>query len=356
MSDRADLTRLLPRVSPGWRAALAIGLGLLASVVIFAVWALPARELPPLGPSPVATQTWILSTGAEDALADEGGARRIPVQAWHPRGEEPLRGPVVLFVHGNQGRREGYVTWLRELASHGYVVVAADHPPVALQPNFPDRSSPPPATAFRELLASQPDLEELADHEVFQSALAMVRHDVAAILADLPERLGVSVEEVAVAGHSFGGGVALAVCEVDPRCVAAISLDGPPLVRGPDPVLDEPLLVVTAGQSCAGSLAMLCEGQDRVVAAATGPVHHAELPLAGHLDLSDLPLLARPALLRAAFGPGQIGHGPVDAQLRAVAAISLAFLDRYVRGDATRDPDAVVRASEVLVPRDEPDL
>ena len=160
-------------------------LGLVAMVVVFTVWAFPAVDLPPTGPRVVQTSTWILEDPERlDPMADTPAPRRVPVQAWYPA--EGKLGPVVVFIHGMNGRREGYRTWLRELASRGYVVVAADHPPVALLPNFPDQSRAPPSAMWAEAAAKAGDPAEFARDPAFRRAAQLVEEDVDAILAALP--------------------------------------------------------------------------------------------------------------------------------------------------------------------------
>ncbi|MEO0606476.1 MAG: alpha/beta fold hydrolase, partial [Myxococcota bacterium] len=217
-------------------------------VVAFVVWAVPDRRLEPTGPHPVATVAWVLvDRGRSDRLADEPADRRIPVQAWYPAAD--ARGPVVVFVHGTQGRRLAYLTWLRELASHGYTVVAADHPPVALLPAFPDGSSAPASSAWRTLMGEAGDPPSFVGHPVFQLAHDVVAADLVAMLDDVPARLGVSTARVVLAGHSFGGGLAVTFCDDEPRCIGMIDLDGPPFGDPDLAPVRKPLLVFLAGRT-----------------------------------------------------------------------------------------------------------
>lgn len=289
----------------------------------------------------VVSETWVLETpDRQDWLADTPVPRRFPVQAWTPSAG---RGPVVVFLHGTQGRRHAYLTWIHELASHGYTVVAADHPPVALLPNFPDGTSAPPSSAWSDLLRRATDPPSFVIDPVFLKAHALVADDVRAILDDLPSRLGVSTDRVLLAGHSFGGGLATTLCDEEPRCAAIINLDGPPFA---DPALapvQAPLLVVLAGRTrTARALDVVWEPIDGMIREAAGPTLVVTMPRTGHLELSDLGLLIRPALLRLVFPGSQFGPGPLEPKLRAVAAVSVAFADRHLRGDAAVAPEAVV--------------
>ncbi|MEM6930548.1 MAG: dienelactone hydrolase family protein [Myxococcota bacterium] len=312
-------------------------LGGLAAVLLLSVaflwWAVPDRQLDPTGPHAIATESWVLlDEGRPDRLADEAADRRIPVQAWYPA--RAPRGPVVVFVHGTQGRRLAYLTWIRELASHGYTVVAADHPPVALFPAFPDGSSAPSSSSWSSLMGEASDPTSFVEHPVFQLAHEVVAADLTAMLDDLPVRLGVSTARVVLAGHSFGGGLAVTHCDDEPRCVGMIDLDGPPFGDRDLPAVRKPLLVFLAGRTrMAAALDAVWQPIDPMIANAAGPIWVYALPSAGHLDLSDLGLLVRPSVLRTVFPTSQIGPGSLDEKLRAVAAVSVAFVDRTLAAE-----------------------
>ncbi|MBX2801729.1 MAG: alpha/beta fold hydrolase [Myxococcales bacterium] len=321
---------------------------LLGTAVVFMVWALPDRQLLPTGSHGIATDAWIWTDQRIDELAQPPQPRRLPVQAWYPA--SGALGPVVVFVHGSQGRREAYLTLLRQLASDGYVAVAADHPPVAFMPNFPDASPPPPSPRWQELMAQLREPEEMVRTDTFQEAHRMVEADVRLILERLPEVLGVDVQQVALAGHSFGGSVVLSVCSSDPRCTAVIDLDGPPLGEPLPAPPSVPTLLITAGQTrLHPGMARLFTRMEPLMDASDGSALVVDVPDAGHLDLSDLPLLARPVLLRPVLGASQIGRGDVDRQLRGVAHTVVAFLDRHLRQQADADPVQVARDADFIV-------
>lgn len=331
-----------------WWLALAMGL--------LVAWAWVDRRLDPTGPHDVTSQAWVLLDDRPDPFAAPPTPRRIPVEAWYPA--TGPSGPLVVFVHGTQGRRHAYRTWIREFASQGYTVVAADHPPVALRPDFPDGSAAPASAAWSALMGEAVEPSEFVAHETFALAHDVVADDLRAILDDVGPRLGVATDRVLLAGHSFGGGLAVTLCDDDPRCAAIIDLDGPPFA---DPALptppDVPLLVVLAGRTRqAEALDVVWRPIDRLVSAARGPTLVVTLPTAGHLDLSDLPLIVRPALLRRVFPGSQIGPDDPAAKLRAVAAVSVAFADRYLKGDRSADPEAIAEANDLvtLVRRIEP--
>jgi predicted dienelactone hydrolase len=69
----------------------------------------------------------------EAAWQDAARNRNVPVRVYSPAlppvtASEKLRFPVVIFSHGLGGSRQGGRLWAEHWASHGYVVVAMQHP------------------------------------------------------------------------------------------------------------------------------------------------------------------------------------------------------------------------------------
>ena len=109
------------------------------------------------------------------------------------------------------------------------------------------------------------------------------------------------------------------------------------------------MLVVMAGQTTTDPRAAeVWSALPQTMAQAQGPVHAYVAPRAGHLDLSDVGLLARPVLLRQFFGSSQIGTASVVDTLRATSAVSVVFLDRYLLGRSSADPNQVAERASVL--------
>ena len=81
-------------------------------------------------------------------------------------GLTPLEGrlPVVIYSHGWSGFRTVVIDQLESLASHGYLVLAADHTYGAIATRFPDDGSVVPLDE-----RARPD-EETTDPEDYQVA------------------------------------------------------------------------------------------------------------------------------------------------------------------------------------------
>jgi dienelactone hydrolase len=112
-----------------------VGLALCAALVATAARPLPAdtesgRRLA-LGPFVVARADleWVDPSRPTAANGDYAGApeRRMPVALWYPVAA-PGRHPLLVYSHGFMSTRFGGRYLAEHLASHGYVVVAADYP------------------------------------------------------------------------------------------------------------------------------------------------------------------------------------------------------------------------------------
>jgi hypothetical protein len=131
------------------------------------------------------------------------GDRTIPVVAHVPQRADGQASPLVIFLPGFQAKAVWYVSSIDRLASHGFVVVAAD----------------PPASLFSvSHLAMAEDVTAVLDW-------ALAANGPLAGLVD-PARVGVS-------GHSLGGKVATMAAFADARVTALLALDP---VNGGNPV------------------------------------------------------------------------------------------------------------------------
>jgi len=279
VGDLLSMERALPwwrRVS---RPALGlIGLGMMALLPTI----LPVPDLPsPSGPLSIGTMSVELTF--PDRLEHYGpqpdtSPRRIMVQVWYPaeemkgvepgpwtedvdvigramsrrlgfpgfflshtryskshsfEGATPLSGlfPVVMYSHGWTGFRTIAVNQAESLASHGYIVVAADHTYGAVSTRFPD------GTIVDFDPNALPD-EETVEPEVYAEAgvdlVGTYADDLTGILDAIAGGEAGPFGEIAshidlglvgVYGHSVGGGAAVLFCLSDERCKAVLGMD-----------------------------------------------------------------------------------------------------------------------------------
>ncbi|MEU5382995.1 hypothetical protein ABZ391_03890 [Kitasatospora cineracea] len=384
---------------PGWRArwwlalpGSAAALGLVAAGPL-AAWAFPVPVFPvPSGPYPVGTRVvqWTDPDRPETFTADPDDRRTVVVQLWYPAGASPAgaprapylgrteqeartvagalaggaglpgflfdgaararsravagapvaggggRFPVVLFSPGSGGARTQNTAWAEELAAHGYLVAALDHPYDCAAVVLDD------GRTVRAATASSGDRDR--DEQLAADWTAVRAADLRFVLtrlADLGRAGGgdplagrLDTGRAAVAGHSMGGAAALQAARQDARFAAAVDLDGFP--HGPaTPALHQPVLALTQAVTPATDpryLPRLTEA----LAADTATSYRLTVPGAAHLTFTDAPLYLPPL-------PSVTGTLGRTGSPRMLAETTLAFLDAVLR-QTPGDPAAVLAA------------
>ncbi|WKX72708.1 alpha/beta hydrolase [Streptomyces sp. XD-27] len=150
---------------------------------------------------------------------------------------QPVRRPVLLYSPGGGDPRTVGTSLAEELASHGWVVVAVDHPGDASEVEFPNERAgrgqvretvffaPPTPEQFRTMIDTRvADLAFVLDR---LAALAAGRNPDAAG-RPLPESLdrALDLRRVGVYGHSAGGTAVAEAMYEDRRIGAAVDLEG----------------------------------------------------------------------------------------------------------------------------------
>ncbi|QKW25853.1 alpha/beta fold hydrolase [Streptomyces seoulensis] len=302
--------------------------------VVVQLW-YPARE----SPAGVRRAQYLGRTEHEartvsDALAREAGlpgflVDGVPRAHTHAVFDAPVTGgggrfPLVLFSPGSGGVRTQNTAWAEELASHGYVVAALDHPYDSAVVVLSD------GRTIRTRTTSTGDRAK--DDESAAGWTAVRAADLRFVLTRL-ERLDrgetpgpltgrLDTGRVAVTGHSMGGAAALQAARQDRRFDAVIDLDGYP--HGPaSPVLHQPTLALTQ--------AITPETDPRYLPRLTGALRRSTttsylltVPGAAHLTFMDGPLYLPPV-------PSIVGSLGRAESPHVVAATTLAFLDATLR-------------------------
>lgn len=240
--------------------------------------------------------------------------------------------PVVVFSHGLGGFRSQNTTLVHDLASRGYVVLAADHTYANAGTVFPDGTT----TGYSPTV-----LDEQGDPPRTSNALVQFWADDIALMLDQiaawNDESGhwlngrVNPTTAGIFGHSTGGGTTFEFCGRDDRCAAALGLD--PWV---EPVSDalveagltQPLLVLKAPQWGFDD-ASENDARLRVMLPPDTPGRYLlTVANTAHRDFSDQPLLSP---LTAQLGLS----GTIDSEysIRLQSAYVRAFFDRYLRGE-----------------------
>ncbi|MFG2819220.1 alpha/beta hydrolase family protein [Kitasatospora sp. NPDC048365] len=240
------------------------------------------------------------------------------------------RFPVVLFSPGSGGVRTQNTAWAEELASHGYLVAALDHPYDSAAVVLADGRTVTTATA------SSGDRAE--DEKLAAGWTAIRAADLSFVLTRLDglDRGGsadpltgrLDTGRAAVTGHSLGGAAALQAARQDHRFRAVVDLDGYP--HGPaSPALDRPALALTQAVTSATDSRYLPRLTE-ALGSTTATSYRLTVPGAAHLTFMDGPLYLPPV-------PPIVGTLGRTGSPRVVAGATLAFLDAVLR-DAPGDP------------------
>lgn len=241
--------------------------------------------------------------------------------------------PVLIFSHGWGGTRTQSTFLMEELASHGYVVAAIDHPYGALVTVYPDGE----VVFQKKDILSDHDSEEV-DTVSAKELLSTWTGDVRFVLDQL-EGMNASpdesflanrldLERVGFFGHSTGGGNAVQSCWADSRCVAGLAMDAWLEPLSDDVIesqVDQPFMFLWSEDWGSDENKVLF-GE---VYAGLDDVGYS-LTIAGtrHYDFSDLPLLSP---LSPWFGL----KGPIDGRrvLEIVSGYTVAFFDEHLKGE-----------------------
>ena len=153
-----------------------------------------------------------LAAETQDRFTTSGGATRIQA-AVRAAAARPGRHPLVLFSHASGQDRRASTFLCTHLASHGYLVGAADHSEV-VAPELARRDGETPAERAARvegwIAGRVPDVRFLLEHLLSG--------------AEWPDDSHPDPARIGIAGHSFGGWTALAATRVEPRIGAVVAL------------------------------------------------------------------------------------------------------------------------------------
>jgi predicted dienelactone hydrolase len=369
---------------PAWKSGVQVVIGLLLTSLAAALpLFMPVPHLPaPTGPFKIGTITLDLTDNSRRELysSDPQAPRRFLVQVWYPA--EPTPGakpapwmehadqvapaiaawidlpgffldhiryarsdayegaplvrfsggyPLLLFSHGWGGFRVQSSFLMQELASHGYVVAALEHPYGSVMTVFPDGQVAYNNPQAMPDGAPQDEFEPAAIRLVEQWAgdLAYALQVFEGMNENDPQygfEGQLDLNRVGVFGHSTGGGATVEFCGREPRCIAGVGLDAyltPVSQTVRQSGLEQPFLFLfSQGWPSEINNRLL----DTLLARSPNAIY---LTLLGtdHYDFSDLPMLS-PLASRLGL------KGPLEGKrtLRIIDDYTLAFFDRYLKG------------------------
>ncbi len=373
-----------------WQAWVAgSGLLALAAGVLLCV-VLPVFSFPqPTGPYGVGTQVRHLTDARrlEPHAAGKGFLRELVIQIWYPTAKgisgkrQPYRDsrttsfwtsqlalvktnsivnapilqvdsnggsyPVLLFSPSWSGEKVQNTVQMEELASHGYVVVAMDHP------YGTDTTVLPDGRIIKSALKNGEDYSSQAAFEAFlqeaNTETEIRAHDAQFVLETLdswnrsdPEGFFTNrlrTTNVGILGHSLGGSVAIQACWLDSRFSAAVDMDGMVAAESASEGAKQPVLFIMeldlpqASKSLTGlsdretRLLQFNRSQERLMKASLAKYGGIwlEIPGTTHKSFSDSPLFSPLRFLS--------GAGTADARqtFAVINAYILAFFDKELK-------------------------
>lgn len=172
-----------------------------------------------------------------------------------PLSEKYSSYPIVVFSHGGLSLpSDTYIALLENLASHGYIVAALDHPylnAITLYKSGKVVSSQKLTERFNAMSHQEQKLFLQKMIGVYKADLAFVIDELTKLNDDRRSIFykHIDLNHIAAMGHSAGGTAAIEFCRTDKLCKAAIDLDGwYDHVIGQEP-LHKPLLLMFGSKS-----------------------------------------------------------------------------------------------------------
>lgn len=185
----------------------------------------PTKEIPTTGQYQIASEDYWVNEDKVDPYSKNGSTRQLQVRKWYPIDCTEDK-PVVVASHGSCGTIDNNGTLYRELASHGYTVLAVAHPGQASGVKYENGKKSGPSMAFlREMSDLKPDEDPEKAYEVFHKWMDIRTDDLNVVMDDWIAKSGAS--QFIAEGHSLGGSAAYAMARIRDDVVGVIALESP---------------------------------------------------------------------------------------------------------------------------------
>jgi dienelactone hydrolase len=278
-----------------------------------------------------------------------GRYRKVNVEFWYPENADGVF-PLVIFSHGALGIRSSNLSLYHELASHGYVVGALDHPYQAFWTRDAEgRLTLLSLDYLADLQREDAKTDKAQSFAYYQDWMSTRMGDIDLVLDTVVENAKdgkngvyslVDTDHIGVMGHSLGGSAALGIGRQRGEIKAVIALEAPFLydIVGVedgefvfvDADYPTPVLSVYSDDSW-DDLADWAQyaRNDALLSDTDASAFNVHISGVGHLALTDL-VLSRPLLVRL------LDRSPMtrdnDEALHIINRISLEFFNYFLKG------------------------
>ncbi|MFC4495197.1 alpha/beta hydrolase family protein [Streptomyces ovatisporus] len=250
--------------------------------------------------------------------------------------------PVVLFTPGMGVGRTTNTAWAEELASHGYVVAALDHPYDTAAVVFADgrtvRRAKHRVSSDAEGYRLGEELAAVKARDLSSALTHLGRFDSGKVKSVLAGRL--DTDRAAVVGMSAGVGGAFQAARTDERFSAVIALDGFPYDGDPGSY-DQPVLALTQKIGLEDNPRYL-PALERMLKLSTTTGYMLTIPGMTHPAFTDAPLWMPPV-------PSLVGTLGRTEGNRIIAELTIGFLDAELRGRPADLPGLFAEHGELSV-------
>ena len=196
----------------------------------------PMLEVKTTGAYNIASQDYWIET---QQVGSDGNERELQVRAWYPKNYDRAEhsAKVIVFSHGSCGTIDNNLSLYRELASHGYVVLAVAHEGQAISMVRSDgKKISANRDYMREMINIKPQQDLEGAYLLYSKWMKERMADLNLVMDDFKEKVKSSndvyakiadANEYVVAGHSVGGSAAYAMARTREDVCGCIALEAP---------------------------------------------------------------------------------------------------------------------------------
>ena len=185
----------------------------------------PVGEMPVTGLYEITSEDYWLTEDREELYLDNGDKRVLWVREWKPVDCDEDK-PVVIASHGSCGTIDNNRSMYREMASHGYTVIAVAHYGQSASFVFEDGKSTGPSMIFiNQMTSLDPNTDPESAFAVYKEWMDIRTTDLNTVMDDYIAKNG-ETDFVAL-GHSLGGSAAYAMGRIRSDVIGVVALEAP---------------------------------------------------------------------------------------------------------------------------------